>query len=204
LARRFCVALTGGIGSGKSTVASIFRKQGVCVVDTDEISHELTSEGGQAIGKISEVFGSEYVEGGMLDRARMRELVFSDAASRKKLESILHPMIRQEVEKGIASCTSPYCLIVVPLLFETRSYHDLADRTLVVDCSEQLQVERAMARSSLTSIEVHAIMKSQADRSVRLSGADDVLLNEGNLEELESAVRLFHDGYLAKCLKNPS
>lgn len=204
MARQFCVALTGGIGSGKSTVASIFKKLGVCVVDTDEISHELTSTGGKAISRIADVFGSEYVEGGKLDRAKMRELVFSDAASRKKLESILHPMIRHEVEKVIAACNFPYCLIVVPLLFETRHYHDLADRILVVDCSEHLQVERAMARSSLTSDAVHAIMKSQVDRSVRLSGADDILLNEGDLEELESDVLLLHGGYLAKCLKNPS
>lgn len=181
----------------------MFKKLGVAVVDTDEISHELTSKDGKAIGKIMDAFGPEYIEDGKLDRAKMRELVFSDADSRKKLESILHPMIRHEVEQGIATCNSPYCLIVVPLLFETRHYHDLADRILVVDCSENLQVERAMARSSLTSDAVHAIMKNQVDRSARLSGADDILLNDGNLEELESAVRLLHDGYLAKCLKNP-
>jgi dephospho-CoA kinase len=204
LARKFCVALTGGIGSGKSAVAAIFSKLGVYVVDTDEISHELTSTGGKAVGKIAEVFGPEYISRGKLDRAKMRELVFSDAASRKNLEAILHPMIRHEVEKGVATCDSPYCLIVVPLLFETRSYHDLADRILVVDCNEHLQVVRAMARSSLTRDEVQAIMKSQADRSVRLSGADDILLNEGSLEELESSVLLLHDRYLAKCLKNPS
>lgn len=204
MARRFGVALTGGIGSGKSTVASIFRKLGVCVVDTDEISHQLTSIDGQAIGQIAEAFGPEYVDGGKLDRVKMRKLVFSDQFSRKRLESILHPLIRKEVEKGIAAANSPYYMIVVPLLLETDQYRDLADSILVVDCSEHLQVTRAMARSSLTEPEVLSIMKNQVDRSARLSRADDILRNEGSLEELESGALLLHGKYLAKCLINPS
>ncbi len=202
MARPFCVVLTGGIGSGKSTVASIFRKLGACVIDTDGISHELTGKNGAALGKILAAFGEEYVVDYTLARAKMRRLIFSDPSSKDRLEAILHPMIRREVEDRIASCTRSYCLIVVPLFFETNHYGDLADRILVVDCNEEIQIVRAMNRSCLSEAEVRSILKNQVSRTVRLAGADDVLENIGKLDELEAGVSLLHLKYLAEYLKN--
>ena len=199
MARPFGIALTGGIGSGKSTVSSIFGKFGIDIIDTDEISRELTARNGPAIGKILEVFGEDYVEDGSLNREKMRKLVFSDEPSRKKLEAILHPLIRKEAEKRIASIKSPYYVIVVPLLFETNHYGDLADRILVIDCSEALQIARTTARSKLTRDEVLAIMKNQVARPVRLAGASDVVTNEGGPEVLEMAVAGLHRKYLMEC-----
>ena len=204
MARPFGIALTGGIGSGKSTVSSIFGKFGIDIIDTDEISRELTARNGLAIGRILETFGKDYIEAGSLNREKMRKLVFSDESSKQKLEAILHPLIREEVEKRIASVGSPYYVIVVPLLFETGHYRDLADRILVVDCSESLQIARTMARSRLTRDEVLSIMKNQATRPARLAGADDIVANEGGPEALEMAVAALHSKYLTEYLKNPS
>ncbi len=204
MARPFGIALTGGIGSGKSIVSSIFGKFGIDIIDTDEISRELTARNGPAIGKILEVFGEDYVEDGSLNREKMRKLVFSDEPSRKKLEAILHPLIRKEAEKRIASIKSPYYVIVVPLLFETNHYGDLADRILVIDCSEALQIARTTARSNLTRDEVLSIMRNQVARPVRLAGANDIVTNEGSPEALEMAVAKLHRKYLTEYLKNPS
>ncbi len=201
--RPFGIALTGGIGSGKSTVASIFSKLGIEVIDTDEISHSLTSKNGPAIKAIAESFGDEYVHDGSLDRGAMRKLVFSSESSRKKLESILHPMIREEVKRRIALVSSPYYLVVVPLFFETNQYLELADRVLIVDCSEATQIIRAMKRSSLGKGEVLSIMEKQVSRAERLKKADDILENEGSLEILEAGVLKLHRTYLAEYLKNP-
>ena len=204
MARPFGIALTGGIGSGKSTVSSIFEEFGIDVIDTDEISRELTAGNGPAIDKITEVFGEGYIENGTLNRGKMRKMVFSDESARKKLEAILHPLIRKEVENRIASIKSPYYVIVVPLLFETNHYGDLADRILVIDCSEALQIARTTARSKLTRDEVLAIMKNQVARPVRLAGANDIVTNEGSPEALEMAVAKLHRKYLTEYLKNPS
>ncbi len=204
MARPFGIALTGGIGSGKSTVSSIFGKFGIDIIDTDEISRELTARNGLAIGRILETFGKDYIEAGSLNREKMRKLVFSDESSKQKLEAILHPLIREAAEKRIASVGSPYYVIVVPLLFETGHYRDLADRILVVDCSESLQIARTMARSGLTRDEVLSIMKNQATRPARLAGADDIVANEGGPEALEMAVAALHSKYLTEYLKNPS
>ena len=204
MARPFGIALTGGIGSGKSTVSSIFGKFGIDIIDTDEISRELTARNGLAIGRILETFGKDYIEAGSLNREKMRKLVFSDESSKQKLEAILHPLIREEAKRRIASVKSPYYVIVVPLLFETGHYRDLADRILVVDCSESLQIARSMARSRLTRDEVLSIMKNQAARLVRLAGADDIVANEDGPEALEMAVAALHGKYLTEYLKNPS
>ena len=146
----FCVGLTGGIGSGKSVAARMFGELGAAVVDTDAIAHELTRPGGRAMAAIRRGFGAEYIAaGGGLDRARMRRLVFRDAGAKKRLEAILHPLIRRRSRARIAAARRPYVLIVVPLLLETGAYSDLIDRVLVVDCDEERQIARAMARSGL-------------------------------------------------------
>src|SRR5262245_40428112 len=144
----YCVGLTGGIGSGKSTAAGEFEALGAAVVDTDAISHELTAPGGAAMAAVREQFGPKYVNArGGLDRAGMRQLVFEDPAARAKLEAILHPMIRAASRAGVAAASAPYVVLVVPLLLEAGAYQDVVRRVLVVDCSEARQVERATQRS---------------------------------------------------------
>ena len=194
----FCVGLTGGIGSGKSVAAHMFKELGAAVVDTDAIAHELTRPGGRAVAAIRKVFGAEYIatDGG-LDRARMRRLVFGDAGAKKKLEALLHPLIRRRSRARIAAVRRPYILVVVPLLLETGAYSDLIDRVLVVDCDEEQQVARAMARSGLPREEVLAIMAAQLPRARRLARADDTLLNDGGMDVLRRRVRKLHARYLS-------
>jgi dephospho-CoA kinase len=194
----FCVGLTGGIGSGKSSAAHIFDELGAAVVDTDEISHALTRPGGAALAAIRSAFGDEYVaEDGGLERATMRQRVFSDATARQKLEAILHPLIRKEAWARVAGAMEPYVVIVVPLLLETGAYRDLIDRVLVIDCGEDAQVARTMERSGLGEAEVRAIMAAQAPRAVRLAAADDVLVNDGDLAALRRGAGMLHQRYLA-------
>lgn len=193
----FVVGLTGGIGSGKTTVANLFAEAGVDVVDTDQISHSITQAGAPAVAAIAERFGRQYIgTDGALDRPRMRQLVFSDAQARKDLESILHPLIRQETRQRVAGATSAYVIVVVPLLLETGNYLRFVQRVLVVDCDPDLQVDRVAARSGLPRKEVQAIMATQATREERLQGADDVIRNDGGLAELRSQVEILHRKYL--------
>jgi dephospho-CoA kinase len=193
----FCVGLTGGIGSGKSTAAKLFGNLGAAVVDTDAISHELTQAGGPAIGAIREAFGGGHIAAdGSLDRSRMRELVFGNPDARSRLEAILHPMIRERSRADVAAAKQPYVILVVPLLLETGAYRDLIRRVLVVDCSEARQIERATRRSLLSDAEVRAIMASQLPREVRRARADDVIDNDGGMDALRGQVGDLHDKYL--------
>lgn len=195
----FCVGLTGGIGSGKSTAAQLFGDLGAAVVDTDAISHELTRTGGAAIGAIREAFGDGHIAAdGSLDRARMRERVFGDPAAKSKLEAILHPMIRERSRADVAAARQPYVILVVPLLLETGAYRDLVRRVLVVDCSEARQIERATRRSRLSDAEVRAIMASQLPREARRARADDVIDNDGDLDALRGQVGELHAKYLVQ------
>ena len=193
----FTVGLTGGIGSGKSIVAGLFAKRGVAVIDTDEIAHELTRPGGEAIAAIRTAFGASSIgaDGG-LDRDRMRKLVFGDAAARKSLEGILHPLIRKESARRRARARSPYAILVVPLLVEGGVDRSRYSRVLVVDCTEAQQVERAMRRSGLSEKEVRAILAAQATREQRLARADDVIGNSGTPGALERQVSHLDEKYL--------
>jgi dephospho-CoA kinase len=192
------VGLTGGIGSGKSTVADNFAAQGVPVIDTDVIARDLTAPGGAALDAVRAAFGEAVMQAdGTLDRAALRRRVFSDSASRHHLEAILHPLIRQRVEQALGTLTAPYALVVVPLLVETGGYRDVLDRVLVVDCPEDLQIERVMARSGLTRDEVTAILAAQASRAERLAAADDVIVNSASPEALRTQVAALHRRYLA-------
>jgi dephospho-CoA kinase len=192
------VGLTGGIGSGKSTVADNFAAQGVPVIDTDAIARDLTAPGGAALDAVRAAFGEAVVQAdGTLDRAALRRRVFSDNTSRHRLEAILHPLIRQRVEQALATLTAPYALIVVPLLVETGGYRDVLDRVLVVDCPEDMQIERVIARSGLTRDEVTAILAAQASRAERLAAADDVIVNSASPEVLRTQVAALHRRYLA-------
>ena len=194
----YCVGLTGGIGSGKSTAADMLAAHGAAVIDTDAISRALTGTGGAARPAIRAQFGDEYVGAdGSLDRDRMRRLVFGNAAAREALEAILHPAIRAEARAQVAASRAPYVVLVVPLLFETGAYADLVQRVAVVDCSEERQVERATRRSRISAEDVRAIIASQLPRGARRARADDVLDNEDGLDALRGQVAELHARYLA-------
>lgn len=190
------VALTGGVGSGKSTVAALLAELGAPVVDADEIAHSLTAIGSPVLDLITDAFGTGYVDAdGRLDRATLRALVFSDAAARKRLESILHPRIRSEMKRRLAEIDSAYAVLEIPLLFETGQT-DLADRILVVDLPESEQIRRVQQRSGLDAAQVQRIIDSQAPRSQRLAGADDIVDNGGDRALLEDQVKRLHRAYL--------
>lgn len=192
----FTVGLTGGIGSGKSTISDLFAEFGVDIIDTDEIARELTASGKPAVGELARRFGSDVVSAdGSLNRDRMRELAFSEPEVRQALQDILHPLIRAEVKHKLSTVNKPYALVVVPLLVESRNYK-FADRILVVDCTEEQQIKRVMRRSGLSRNQVRAIMGTQASRSERLAAADDVIHNEGEIADLRSQVEKLHQQYL--------
>ena len=195
----YLIGLTGGIGSGKSTVAILFKECGVTVVDSDEISHQLTRSGGAAMAAIRAEFGEEYIDSnGALNRSRMRQLAFSDPFSRKRLETVLHPMIREKMLEQVQAiaATAPYLLLVIPLLLETDNYRELVQRTLVVDCDEETQLVRTMRRSGMVKQEVRAIMAEQIARAERLKYADDIIHNDADMDSLRLQVRQLHRKYL--------
>lgn len=194
----FIVGLTGGIGSGKSTVADLFVGRGAALVDTDAIAHELTAAKGSAMPALIGEFGPGVANPeGALDRAAMRRRVFADPSAKARLEGILHPLIRQLSAERCQAATSPYVILAVPLLVESGNYQERCDRIVVVDCPESLQVERVMARNQLLVEEVKAIMATQASRQQRLSAASDVVVNDGSREKLFRQVDELHAKYLA-------
>ena len=193
----YTVGLTGGIGSGKSVVASLFAKRGIAVIDSDEIAHELTRPGGGAIESIRAAFGAGAIGAdGALDRARMRRLVFGNSAEKKKLETILHPLIREESLRRAVRADSAYVLLAVPLLAESGIDRSRYQRVLVVDCTEAQQIERAMQRSGLSEKEARDILASQVTREQRLALADDVIDNRGTPAELDPQVSRLDEKYL--------
>ena len=182
------VGLTGGIGSGKSIVADAFAERGVEVTDTDRLAHVLTGPGEPGYAPVIDAFGPAFSRpDGTLDRARLRELVFTNDDARGRLEAILHPLIREAAAKEMAGWIGPYGILVVPLLFE-RAGASPVDRVLVVDCPEQIQVRRVAERSALSEAEVRAIMATQLPRAERLARADDVLDNSGPLSAIAPQV----------------
>jgi len=205
--RLFSVGLTGGIGSGKTAVATLFAEQNVPVIDTDVIAHALTSAGGAAMPAIETTFGKSFIAtDGALERNRMRAIVFSDAAARKQLEAILHPLITHEAERtALAVARSGghagqrYILFVVPLLVESHYWRERVDRILVVDCDEKTQLERVMRRNGMTATQAGAIMAAQASRMERLTIADDVINNNDDIICLPPQVTHFHAHYQAQC-----
>jgi len=191
------IGLTGGIGSGKTTVAELFASRGVPVVDTDAIARELVRPGQPALREIVARFGTDVLnDSGHLDRARLRRRVFADATERKALESILHPRIRATVTERVAVLDSPYCIIVVPLLVESGYEEKMVDRVLVVDCREDQQISRVAARSQLSERQIRDIIEAQATRAERLQHADDVIVNDRDVASLEAEVANLHARYL--------
>ena len=191
------VGLTGGIGSGKSTVSKMFRQRDVTVVDADQIAHQLVTPGQQTLQDIIHCFGDQMLTpSGLLDRAALRDLVFQDPHQKQLLESILHPRVYEEIASQLDAGKSAYGIADIPLLIETRS-QDKVDRILVIDCSETIQRQRVRERSQLDNAEIERIMRSQCTREERLSWATDVILNESDLSSLERQVEQHHKLFLA-------
>lgn len=183
------IGLTGGIGSGKTSVSDIFSELGVPVIDTDLVARQLTARDGAALPEIRSAWGESVMRtDGELDRDALRRRIFAAPEERRRLEAILHPLIRRQVVAELAALDAPYVVVVIPLLVETGNYRELLDRVLVVDCPESLQVERVRARSGLSAEEVSAIISAQADRSSRIAAADDVIANAANSRSLREQV----------------
>jgi dephospho-CoA kinase len=196
--RKFSVGLTGGIGCGKTTVADMFAELGATLVDTDQIAHALTAAHGAAMPALVAEFGPGCATAdGALDRAAMRSLVFSDSGARHRLEAILHPRIRDAALAAAAIATGAYVIYVVPLLIESGTWRARVDRVLAIDCPDQVQVARVMARNSLSEDQVRAIMATQVTRAERLAAADDVVTNDGGIDELRPQIARLHEKYMA-------
>jgi len=191
------IGLTGGIGSGKSTIGALFIMRRVPVIDTDDIAHQLTKPGQQAHDEILRIFGKSVQDpAGQLNRNALRDLVFDKPIDRKKLESVLHPRIKSVVREKLKDLEVPYVVVIVPLLFES-GFVDLVDRVLVVDATVNTQIQRTAARSGLTEPEIRKIIQAQIDRAERLKHADDVIENNGDRQQLEAEVERMHHWYLS-------
>jgi dephospho-CoA kinase len=191
------VGLTGGIGCGKSTVAKIFADLNIPILDADEIAHRLVDKGQPALAQICREFGPDILRpDDSLNREKLRELVFSDPLQKQKLESILHPLIFSTIAAELERLTAPYCIISIPLLFETGMAH-FVDRILVIDCPVETQVERVKARDKLTVERIQSIIDNQVSRTLRKANADDVIDNTGPDYRLAEQVKKLHNLYLS-------
>jgi len=190
------IALTGGIGSGKSAVTDHLRTLGATVLDADEFSHQVTAKGGEALERIREAFGSGVLNpDGSLDRAALRQLIFADAKARAQLEAILHPDIRQRMRETAAQTDAPYCVFSIPLLIETDRTKEF-DRVLVVEAPTPIRRERTAQRSNLEPKQIDAIIAAQATDEERRQAADDLIINDDSLDALGTKVKELHHQYL--------
>ena len=202
----YVVALTGGIGSGKSAAAKVFAELGVTVTDVDEISHQLTAANQPILNDIKTSFGGQYITpDGALNRAAMRDLVFNDEVARTKLNAILHPAIYDEALKQLqANQDVPYQILAIPLLFESPRYLPHINRILLIDCDEKTQIERVTKRSQLPTSEIIRIIRTQTPRKQQLKLAHDVIENSGNVENLREKILEIHQKYLNTCIVSKS
>lgn len=191
------VGLTGGIGSGKTTVAKLFADHGATVIDTDQLARDVTQRGQPALQQIAEKFGAHVLmPDGSLNRSALRKIVFSDENSRLWLEALLHPLIHEEMLRQVALATSPYCIVIIPLLLETKR-DPIINRILIIDTSESEQIQRTQKRDNATVDEVKAILKTQVTRAQRLKAADDVIENNRSTKDLIPQVDRLNDFYIA-------
>ena len=198
----FTVGLTGGIGSGKTTIARFFLEQNIEVINADEIARKVVEPGTAALSKIQERFGSEIlINEKSLNRALLREKIFKDSRQRIWVENLLHPLIEEEITNLMAGAVSRYVILESPLLFETNQ-HKLVNRTLVVDVSPEIQLERAISRDGGSEATIKAIINSQISREARISLADDIIDNEQNLQSVQTQLKKFHQNYLNLAKKN--
>jgi len=198
------IGLTGGIASGKTTVARLFAALGVPIIDADELAREVVAPGTALIGRIAERFGPEVIDAhGALARRVLRERVFADARARADLEALTHPAIRAAMQERTAQARGPYVMLAIPLLVETGRAAASVDRVLVVDCDERTQIARLQARDGSTLEQARAILAAQASRAARLAAADDVITNDGDLNGLRTQVEQLHARYLAAARPAP-
>ena len=190
------IGLTGGIGSGKSTVGALFASHGVPVIDTDEIARDVVRPGEPALEEIRQRLGAELIQpDGHLDRRALGRRVFSDAKLKQTLESIVHPPIRQELRERLSRLSAPYCIVAIPLLLE-KGWQREVDRVLVVDAPEALRIQRTLTRPGMDAEQVRRIIDSQAGRDERLACADDIIVNDRGIDDLRAAVARLHRKYL--------
>ncbi|MDA8708982.1 dephospho-CoA kinase [Gammaproteobacteria bacterium] len=195
------IGLTGGIGSGKSAAANFFHSEGVTVLDADQLAREVIEQNTPGFQSIVDYFGSDIIgEDGSIDRAKLRQEIFDDKEKKKTIESITHPLVRDLMAERIAALTSPYSIIMVPLIFETNSM-SAYNRILVIDCDTKLQLERATLRDNNSSEQIQKILDSQCSRTERLSIANDVIPNNDSLENLKTRSLAMHKFYLGLCKK---
>lgn len=191
------IGLTGGIGSGKSTIADLFAQHGVPVLDMDVLAREVVMPGQPALREIKNLFGEDICTADdELKRSKLRRIIFTDSEKRQQLEAIVHPRIRERLARQLDALSAPYCLIVIPLLFETGR-QDSLDRILVVDSPVDRQISRTMQRDNISEEQARQIMATQVDRQTRLSQADDIISNAGDIRQLSSQVAQLHRQYLA-------
>jgi dephospho-CoA kinase len=194
---KFSLGLTGGIGSGKTTVSTMFAELGATIIDTDVIAHQLSQPGGDAIAAIAQKFGAAYIDvNGAMDRVKMRELVFANPQAKKNLEAILHPLIRQHCEQAAAGSKAAYPIFVVPLLIESGDWKARVQRILVIDCDQETQIKRVMLRNHFAREQVLQILAAQASRDERLAQADDVIDSMANVSQVRIEVERLHRKYL--------
>jgi dephospho-CoA kinase len=201
----YIIGLTGGIGSGKSEAAKQFLRLGAPVVDLDIIAHSLTAAGEPMLNNIADIFGEDFLNAeGALNRAKLRTHIFNDSLERKKLEELLHPAIRaraiSQLEDNQSRLNPDYQILVVPLLFESDSYQPVVNKTLVIDCDEETQIRRTISRSQLSEAEVKAIIGAQVSRATRRERADEIIENNGSIEELIENVNKIHKKFIKTCI----
>lgn len=198
----YVVGLTGGIGSGKSEAARLFAELGVPIVDVDIISHELTASGQGTLEEITQVFGKDMLNSdGSLNRVALRQKVFADREARKKLETILHPAIYNKAMEALnKNATAPYQVLAIPLLFESDRYLKIINRSLVIDSSPEMQISRASKRDGLSESDIQKIIDIQIPREKRNALADDIILNDGLIEELKEKIKRVHEKYINTCV----
>ena len=196
------IGLTGGIGSGKSTVADMFADLGVPVIDMDQIARQVVEPGQPALKQIAEIFGNNIIgPDGQLNRSQLSQIIFNSTEKRHQLEAILHPLIREETVRKLAKIDAPYCVVVIPLLIESDQ-RSLIDRILVIDAPETLQISRTMQRDGISTKQAEKIMATQVDRQSRLAAADDIINNVGEMEALRLQVNKLDQTYRALAKKH--
>jgi len=192
----YVIGLTGGIGSGKTTVANLFAKKGITIIDADQLARDVLLPGTETFQKVLVKFGSQILSSdGNLNRSKLRKIIFNDEKEKIWLEKLLHPLIIEIMHQKIAESTSPYCVVIIPLLFETGPY-PILNRILVVDATDEQQIARASIRDTVSHEAIQKILKSQISRKYRLKHADDVIQNTGNLQNLSHAVDKLHERYI--------